>query len=86
MNFMRLTARESVVNLDEKQIFHAMADGYLGALSKQLISQGILSRDIKRDINPQEAWELHNKVFSKFGISPDAWTLNSVFKVAIGFG
>jgi hypothetical protein len=77
MNFMRLTARESGRSIDENQIFYAMVDGYLGALSRQLVSQGV----INRDINHQEAWELHNKVFSKFGISPDAWTLNSVFKI-----
>jgi len=77
MNFMRLTALESGIHLDEKLIFNAMAEEYLAVLSRQLKTQGFISRDI----NHQEAWELHNKVFTKFGISPDAWTLNSVFKM-----
>lgn len=77
MNFIRLTAQESGNTIDENQIFNAMVDGYLGALSKQLVSQ----RAVNRDISHQEAWEFHSKVFSKFGISPDTWILNSVFKI-----
>lgn len=77
MNFMRLTALESGIHLDEKLIFNAMAEEYWAVLSRQLKTRDFISRDI----NHQEAWELHNKVFTKFGISPDAWTLNSVFKM-----
>jgi hypothetical protein len=77
MNFMRLTAQESGRAIDEHRIFRAMANAYLRALGKQLATHG----EVIRDINHQEAWELHNKVFNEFGISPDAWTLNSVFKL-----
>ncbi len=77
MNFMRLTAQESGRALDERQIFRAMANAYLRALGKQIATHG----EVIRDINHQEAWELHNKVFNELGISPDAWTLTSVFKL-----
>jgi hypothetical protein len=77
MNFMKLTAQQSGKTINESQVFNSMARGYLDILSAQLKSQGFVSRDI----NHHEAWAVHNKVFSHMGLDPDAWTLNSVFKV-----
>jgi hypothetical protein len=77
MNFLRLTARDAGKTINESRIYNAMARQYLSTLSAQLASQGY----VDRDINHQEAWAFHNKVFSAAGLGPDAWTLNSVFKV-----
>lgn len=54
-----------------------MARGYLDALNAQFNSQGVVTRDV----NFREAWDFHSKAFGAVGLSPDAWTLNSVFTV-----
>lgn len=79
-NFMKLTAQRMGKHLTDDHIYHVyngMAWGYLNALEKQFKTQGAVTRDI----NHKEAWEFHNRVFLNVGLSEDAWTLNSVFKI-----
>ena len=80
VGFMKATAeREGILVSGDTLnfIYNKMARGYLDALTAQFKSQGV----VNRDINYREAWEFHNKAFRDYGLSPDAWTLNSVFTV-----
>lgn len=80
VGFMKATAeREGIVVSGDTLnfIYTKMARGYLDALVAQYKTQGV----VNRDINYREAWSFHNKAFGDYGLSPDAWTLNSVFTV-----
>jgi hypothetical protein len=80
INFMKLSAQSTgrILSAEELDgIYRKMARGYLDALHAQLQNQGAVTRDI----NHQEAWAIHNKAFIESGLTPDTWTLNSVFSV-----
>lgn len=80
VSFLKATAgREGkpVSNDTLNFIYNRMARGYLDALNAQFNSQGVVTRDV----NFREAWDFHSKAFGAVGLSPDAWTLNSVFTV-----
>ncbi|WP_346833304.1 hypothetical protein ABDX87_13660 [Pseudomonas abietaniphila] len=79
-HFMRVTARgEGIAISDDivEFIYRRMARGYLDALTAQYKAQGMVNRDISH----REAWDFHSQSFAAFGLSPDAWTLNSVFAI-----
>jgi hypothetical protein len=80
VSFLKLTAEREgkPVSSDTLNfIYTKMARGYLDALKAQLNSQGV----VNRDINYREAWDFHSNSFGAYGLSPDAWTLDSVFNV-----
>jgi hypothetical protein len=52
-----------------------MAAGYLNILQRQVDQFGTVTRDIQAN----EALDLHNKVFTNVGLMPEAWTLYAVF-------
>ncbi|MFL9904064.1 calcium-binding protein [Paraburkholderia fungorum] len=56
-----------------------LVDAYLDVLLKQAKDSpdGLTTRDLNSD----EAWEIHNKVFKSHELDPDVWTLNTPFSV-----
>lgn len=80
VGFMQATANRMGTPLSDAQvddILYKMCSEYLAAL----LSQCRTSHYITRDVNHEEAWGFHNRVFRQAGLGEDAWTLNSVFKV-----
>ncbi|WP_146749659.1 MULTISPECIES: hypothetical protein [unclassified Pseudomonas] len=80
VGFLKATAEHEGVAVSSDTlnfIYTKMARGYLDALNAQFNSQGV----VNRDINHREAWDFHSKAFGAYGLSADAWTLNSVFTV-----
>jgi len=82
LEFMQHTAEQQGRTLTEAEINNIrteMATGYLQTL------QGILNNSndglITREIDAKEAWAFHNKVFTDNNLGPDAWTLNTPFKL-----
>lgn len=79
LNFMRVTAaqqKKPLTHQQVEQIKYQMALGYVNTLQQQVNGYGSVSRDIEY----HDAWKLHNTIFSSFGLTNDAWTLNSVFE------
>ncbi|MFL9915254.1 hypothetical protein PQR75_07620 [Paraburkholderia fungorum] len=56
-----------------------LVDAYLDVLLKRAKDSpdGLTTRDLNSD----EAWEIHNKVFKSHELDPDVWTLNTPFSV-----
>lgn len=82
IDFLKLTASEEGVSLsleNLENIRFQLADEYISTLSQKLKNgtNGVLSSDIDHI----EAWSFHTKVFKEYGLTANAWTLNTVFLV-----
>ncbi|WP_255519993.1 hypothetical protein [Cupriavidus sp. IK-TO18] len=81
LTYMSNTAKELGKPLDEaqvNQIKFGMARGYLDTLYEQTKGG---TQPVSRDINSNEVWGFHSKVFEKNGLPPEAWTLDAPFRV-----
>ncbi|MFP3518085.1 hypothetical protein SB766_18025 [Pseudomonas sp. SIMBA_077] len=81
LSFMKETAKAQGIEINDLKIdaiLRSMAGEYVKSLSQQSDGRVI---SVTRDIRFDEAWKFHSKVFLDAGLSPDAWTLNSVFSV-----
>ncbi|MEG0870163.1 MAG: calcium-binding protein, partial [Hafnia sp.] len=79
LDFMKATALHEGRPLSEDDVNNIrvlMANGYLNALERKMGDTNILTEEITY----REAWDFHSEIFTSYGLSADAWTLNSVFQ------
>ncbi|VVO88756.1 hypothetical protein PS874_02061 [Pseudomonas fluorescens] len=80
INYLLQTASELGVSLSPEvvdKIKFDLASAYHGELKKILLKDGV----VEVDIDHIGGWAIHTEVLKKYGVSPDGWTLNSVFLV-----
>ncbi|MBP0634945.1 tandem-95 repeat protein [Cupriavidus sp. AcVe19-6a] len=81
LTYMQNTAKElgkPLTGAQVEQIKLDMAKGYLDALYQQT-NDGSLP--VTRDIDSREVWSFHSKVFEDNGLPPQAWTLDTPFRL-----